>query len=50
MSMTWLDAVDTIRKARNKAAGKPLRTTPGSTSGVRVTSVSSASCSMAPRS
>jgi hypothetical protein len=24
MSMTWLDAVDTIRKARNKAAGKPL--------------------------
>jgi hypothetical protein len=25
MTMTWLDAVDTIRKARNKAAGKPLQ-------------------------
>lgn len=24
MSMTWLDAVDTIRRARNEAAGKPL--------------------------
>ncbi len=25
MTMTWLDAVDTIRSARNKAAGKPLQ-------------------------
>ena len=25
MSMTWLSAVDTIRKARNPAAGKPIQ-------------------------